>query len=47
MPFNLFRFYTREWYKELFETVLGKPVKVKIFNTILNGADECRFEIKF
>ena len=33
------------WFQSLFSEVFGKPVSVKIFNTITNGANECTFEI--
>ena len=33
------------WYKKLFSEVFEKTVSVKILNTILNGAEECTFEI--
>ncbi len=35
------------WYKSLFEAALGKPVKVKLKQSILQGADRCEFEIEF
>lgn len=33
------------WFETLFSTVFEKEVKVKIRDTILNGADKCTFEI--
>lgn len=33
------------WFEKLFSSVLNKPVKVSIINTILNGNDNCIFEI--
>ena len=33
------------WYKKLFSEVFEKNVSVKILNTIINGAEECTFEI--
>lgn len=33
------------WYKKLFSEVFEKDVSVKILNTIINGANECTFEI--
>ncbi|MDO4458748.1 MAG: DUF6144 family protein [Clostridia bacterium] len=33
------------WYEKLFSEVFERAVNVKIINTILNGADECSFEI--
>lgn len=35
------------WFQRLFSEVFGKPVSVKIINTITNGANECTFEINF
>lgn len=35
------------WYKSLFEAAFGKPVKVKLKQSILQGADRCEFEIEF
>lgn len=35
------------WFQRLFSEVFGKPVSVKIINTITNGANECTFEIDF
>lgn len=34
------------WYKQLFETALGHPVKVKILQSIIAGARTCEFVIK-
>lgn len=33
------------WYKQLFETALGRPVKVEIKQSIINGAKSCEFVI--
>jgi predicted hydrocarbon binding protein len=33
------------WQKEIYETVTGKPVKVKVIDSILKGGDRCSFEI--
>lgn len=33
------------WYMKLFSEVFEKNVSVKIIDTIVNGADECTFEI--
>lgn len=33
------------WYKKLFETILEKPVKVELLDSIIHGADMCRFII--
>jgi predicted hydrocarbon binding protein len=35
------------WYKSLFEAAFDKPVKVKLLQSILQGADSCEFEIEF
>lgn len=37
---------SRGWMKEVFETVTGKKVKVKLEKTILTGADHCEFTVK-
>ena len=34
------------WQKQTFETVLGKPVDVKIQESIIRGGKRCTFEIK-
>lgn len=34
------------WYKQLFETALSRPVKVKILKSIISGAKTCEFVIK-
>jgi len=34
------------WYKQLFETALGRPVKVTLLQSIIAGAKTCEFEIK-
>jgi predicted hydrocarbon binding protein len=33
------------WYKRLFETLLDKPVKVELLDSIIHGADNCQFII--
>jgi hypothetical protein len=35
------------WYRQLFETALGRPVKVRILKSILCGAKTCEFVITF
>jgi predicted hydrocarbon binding protein len=35
------------WYQSLFEAAFGKPVKVRLGQSILQGADNCEFEIEF
>ncbi len=34
------------WYKQLFETALGRPVSVKIIRSIISGSKTCEFTIK-
>ena len=34
------------WFKKLFASMLGKEVCVNLKHTILDGNDECMFEIK-
>ena len=34
------------WYKRLFESALGHPVKVEILKSIISGASTCEFVIK-
>jgi predicted hydrocarbon binding protein len=34
------------WYKKLFETILDKPVKVILLDSIIHGADSCQFIIQ-
>jgi predicted hydrocarbon binding protein len=33
------------WYKQLFETALGRPVDVELIQSIVSGADTCEFVI--
>ena len=35
------------WYQSLFEAAFGKPVKVRLVQSILQGANRCEFEIEF
>jgi len=35
------------WYKALFEAAFGKPVKMKLKQSIVQGAKSCEFEIEF
>jgi len=37
---------SRGWLKENFETVVGKPAKVKLEDSIMMGGQECRFSIQ-
>ena len=34
------------WYERLFSAIFEKPIKVKIVQTILDGSNECVFEIR-
>lgn len=34
-----------DWYKRLFEEVLGRPLRVDVLKSIANGADECVLKI--
>lgn len=34
------------WYKELFETALERPVEVELLDSIVQGAEACRFAIR-
>ena len=33
------------WYRQLFETLLGRPVKVELLGSIIQGDERCRFLI--
>jgi len=33
------------WYKQLFETILDKPVRVELLDSIIHGAETCQFII--
>jgi predicted ArsR family transcriptional regulator len=33
------------WYKQLFESILEKPVRVELVDSIIHGADACKFVI--
>ncbi len=35
------------WYASLFEAALGRPVRVTLKQSIIQGADSCEFEIAF
>lgn len=35
------------WYKSLFEAAFDRPVKVRLKQSIIQGADSCEFEIEF
>jgi len=37
---------SRGWAKALFEGATGKPVEVKLEQSIINGDDQCKFRIK-
>lgn len=34
------------WYRQLFETALGRPVEVRIIRSIISGAKTCEFMIR-
>jgi hypothetical protein len=36
---------SRGWLKEMFETIVGKPVEVEIKSTIKGGGDTCQFVV--
>jgi predicted hydrocarbon binding protein len=36
---------SRGWAKALFEGATGKPVEVNMEKSIINGDDQCRFEV--
>lgn len=36
----------RGWLMESFKTVVGKPVKVKMEDSIMMGGQECRFSVQ-
>jgi predicted hydrocarbon binding protein len=38
---------SRGWLKEVFETVLEKPVEVKLEDSIMKGGQQCRFTINW
>lgn len=38
---------SRGWLLEIFETVLEKPVQVKLEDSIMQGGSQCRFSISF
>lgn len=38
---------SRGWLMEIFETVLEKPVKVEIEDSIMKGGKQCRFSVSF
>ncbi len=35
------------WYRQLFETLLDRPVEVALLGSIIQGADRCRFVIRW
>lgn len=35
------------WFERIFFECFGKPVEVKLISTILEGAKDCRFEIRY
>jgi hypothetical protein len=34
------------WYRQLFETVLGRPAEVRLVGSVIQGDDRCRFLIR-
>lgn len=38
---------TRGWNKEIYETIIGKPVDVKIDSTVLWGGESCSYTITY
>lgn len=38
---------SRGWLKEIFETVLEKPVTVEMEDSIMKGGEQCRFSVYF
>jgi predicted hydrocarbon binding protein len=38
---------SRGWLKEVFETVVEKPVEVKLEDSIMQGGKQCRFLVSF
>jgi hypothetical protein len=46
-PTNTYCHCSAGWYKSLFEAAFDKPVKVRLKQSIIQGADRCEFEIKF
>jgi predicted hydrocarbon binding protein len=45
LPYS-YCFCSRGWMKELFETVMGKPVEVELIQSIKRGAENCKFTIQ-
>ena len=43
----LFCYCSEGWYEQLFSSVFGKPVEVKMVRTIFDGSDRCEFEISY
>ena len=37
---------SRGWLKEMFETVVGRPVEVDLDSSIKGGSDRCRFTVR-
>lgn len=37
---------SRGWLKEMFETVVARPVEVELVESIKRGADQCRFTVR-
>ena len=43
----LFCYCSEGWYEQLFSSVFGKPIEVKKLRTILDGSNQCEFEIGY
>ena len=43
---NTYCYCSQGWLKEMFETVVGKPVSVKLIDSIKRGAKTCTFTIR-
>jgi predicted hydrocarbon binding protein len=46
-PTDTYCYCSAGWYQSLFEAAFDKPVKVKLNQSIIQGADSCEFEIEF
>jgi hypothetical protein len=34
------------WYRQLFEQLIGEPIEVELLDSIIQGAQACRFVIR-
>jgi hypothetical protein len=46
-PTDTYCYCSTGWYRSLFEAALGKPVQVKLKQSIIQGARSCEFEIRW